>query len=127
SAGPPHRFTPARRGDLSLPGRSRKRTRINLIAYRFIRLIRHPTAVRRESRGAVVEARVKENERLPISIHWQHPHVKLVLRIIIHIQKETAVRRKIESILVLRRIEQQFLAAGAARWLHVDIERAFPV
>src|SRR5262245_9383135 len=89
----------------------RKRPNVDLLPPRFVRVVGHPTSVRRELAVAFFEVGLHEHPRLAIALHRQYPEIAGRLGVDTEIENEPAVRRPVGGLLELRGFHEEFLRA----------------
>ena len=104
-----------------------KRPHVDLVPPRFVRLVGHPPAVRRERAIALAERGLQEHRRRAIAHHRHDPEVGVRLRVDAVIQQEAAVRRPAGGGLDLVGGHEPLLHARAARELLVEVTGTRPV
>ena len=108
------------RGRASLAGRD-KRPHVDLVPPRFVRLVGHPPAVRRERAPRLAERGLQDHPRRAIAHHRHDPEVGVRLRADAVIQQEPTVRRPVVGHLALVGGHEPLLRARAARELLIEV------
>ena len=104
-----------------------KRPDVNLCPSRFVRLVRHPPAVRRERAKNLVNRGFQKHRWLAVPQHRHDPQIPTGLRSHALIQQETPIRRPTRGARGLVRRDESFLYPRAVRALLVEVNRSRPI